>query len=148
MAGSGGDRPRGDRPVNFWKRISQGNHERWTRHHAALEFVAGTICRAEAPCGVFAEKGEYVTSDVGLQGERRDCKRCFPPAPRAVTVGEVAARAIAELSACTWTEDADGVWWTACGEAHVFTAGGPAENRHRFCAYCGGALRVAARKGE
>ncbi len=43
---------------------------------------------------------------------------------------------------CAWTEDGDGVWQTACGEAFVFTDGGPAENRARFCPYCGRPLEA------
>jgi hypothetical protein len=46
-------------------------------------------------------------------------------------------------SPCTWTEDSDGTWHTACGEAHVFTTDGPEANRHRFCPYCGKGLEVA-----
>lgn len=42
---------------------------------------------------------------------------------------------------CRWTHDDDnGIWNTACGEAHLFEDGGPAENEHRFCPYCGGEL--------
>lgn len=42
---------------------------------------------------------------------------------------------------CRWERDNDmGIWNTACGEAHLFEEGGPAENAHRFCPYCGGAL--------
>ena len=41
---------------------------------------------------------------------------------------------------CTWTEDDDtdnSIWDTACGEAFVFTDGGPEDNDIRFCCYCG-----------
>jgi hypothetical protein len=45
---------------------------------------------------------------------------------------------------CTWTLDPiDESWDTGCGEKHQFTDGGPAENSHRFCPYCSGALRAA-----
>lgn len=51
-----------------------------------------------------------------------------------------------EPQCCTWTEDGDGVWETACGEAYCFTDGGPRENRSRFCPYCGKPLAVKAKE--
>lgn len=45
---------------------------------------------------------------------------------------------------CVWTLDADewngDSWDTACGHKHQFMEGGPRENNHAFCAYCGRAL--------
>lgn len=38
---------------------------------------------------------------------------------------------------CTWTEDEDGNWETECGEMSVFIDGCPADNKERFCCYCG-----------
>jgi hypothetical protein len=35
-----------------------------------------------------------------------------------------------------WGDDLD-LWETDCGEAFQFMDGGPAENRIRFCCYCG-----------
>jgi hypothetical protein len=43
---------------------------------------------------------------------------------------------------CVWTPDSDGAYETSCGQAFVFTNGGPAENGARFCLYCGGSLVV------
>lgn len=42
---------------------------------------------------------------------------------------------------CTWTQDCDGFWETACGEAFDFVDGTPAENGMRFCCYCGKPLK-------
>ena len=43
-----------------------------------------------------------------------------------------------EACVWTWQDDWDCPYWeTACGEAFVFTDGGPAENRCKFCPYCG-----------
>jgi hypothetical protein len=61
--------------------------------------------------------------------------RITPPGRR--RAGELAE---AMGATCAWREDEDGVWHTACGEAHVFNDGGPRENRHAFCPYCGGGL--------
>ena len=43
---------------------------------------------------------------------------------------------------CTWRVDDDGNYATDCGEMHIFISGGPKENRHSFCPYCGGALKL------
>jgi hypothetical protein len=40
---------------------------------------------------------------------------------------------------CTWTEDIeDGNFWTTCGETWEFIDGNIADNRVKFCHYCGG----------
>ena len=38
---------------------------------------------------------------------------------------------------CEWTDDDTGAWDTSCDNKHLFLDGGPAENRHAFCPYCG-----------
>ena len=45
---------------------------------------------------------------------------------------------------CTWTQDADGIWQTSCGQAHEFTTGTPEENEHKYCPYCGKELKSRA----
>jgi hypothetical protein len=58
---------------------------------------------------------------------------------------EIVSRCLepARPESCRWTHDEEnGIWNTACGEAHLFEEGGPAENEHRFCPYCGGALTL------
>ena len=45
---------------------------------------------------------------------------------------------------CEWREDMDGLYATACGEVWEFIDGGPAENKARFCPYCGGAIEAIA----
>jgi hypothetical protein len=43
--------------------------------------------------------------------------------------------------ACVWThDDVGGGWFTACGNGFEFTDGGPADNGHTFCGYCGGKI--------
>lgn len=42
--------------------------------------------------------------------------------------------------ACTWSEDSDGNYFTACGHAYAFFEGGPTDNGMRYCCYCGAAL--------
>lgn len=46
---------------------------------------------------------------------------------------------------CAWTRpdpdpDAWSIWDTACDHEHLFDSGGPVEDEHRFCPYCGGKL--------
>ena len=41
---------------------------------------------------------------------------------------------------CTWSEDEDGLWWTACKKIHEFFDGTPTENSYKFCPYCGKVL--------
>ena len=52
-----------------------------------------------------------------------------------VVVGNVQA-------VCTWREDDDGYYATDCGHMHSFFNGGPKQNFHSFCPYCGGVLKL------
>jgi len=45
-----------------------------------------------------------------------------------------------EQKFCNWEEDEIGVWHTECGELHSLIDGSPADNKMRFCCYCGGKL--------
>lgn len=45
---------------------------------------------------------------------------------------------------CTWTEDEDGVWDTACGNRFEIMNGTPTENELAFCPYCGKGLECSA----
>lgn len=38
---------------------------------------------------------------------------------------------------CTWEEDRDGNWNTACDRIFTMTADTPTENDYRFCPGCG-----------
>jgi hypothetical protein len=42
---------------------------------------------------------------------------------------------------CTWSEDEDGLWWTACKEIHEFFDGTPIKNGYKYCPYCGKPLK-------
>jgi hypothetical protein len=45
---------------------------------------------------------------------------------------------------CVWTRDSDPdggeSWDTACDHKHQFMDGGPSENEHAYCPYCGRGL--------
>jgi len=43
---------------------------------------------------------------------------------------------------CVWSEDDDGLFHTMCGNIHEFLEGGPLDNMHVFCPYCGARLLV------
>ena len=48
-----------------------------------------------------------------------------------------------DIVSCEWTQDEwDGNWETGCKERHCFEDGGPTENHHCFCPYCGKPLKV------
>jgi hypothetical protein len=47
------------------------------------------------------------------------------------------------VDSCPWTEDADGILHTSCGQAHEFNTGTPEENDHLYCPYCGKVLDVS-----
>jgi hypothetical protein len=38
---------------------------------------------------------------------------------------------------CNWLEDAEGVWGSDCGLSWIFVAGGPVDNRMKYCPRCG-----------
>lgn len=54
--------------------------------------------------------------------------------------------------ACLWRrvneQDDDRDYETECGQMHSFMEGGPMENKHTFCPYCGRGLVLAATSGE
>jgi hypothetical protein len=37
---------------------------------------------------------------------------------------------------CAWTEDADGSWFTECGNGWIFSDGGPTANGMKGCCFC------------
>ena len=44
---------------------------------------------------------------------------------------------------CIWRYDDWAEFWTTkCGEAHVFLADGPIENKYVYCPYCGRKIEV------
>ena len=56
---------------------------------------------------------------------------------------EAKAHSLRRMVSCEWLEDEMyGHWKTDCGELHEFTNGGPEDNRHNFCAYCGKPLKA------
>lgn len=38
---------------------------------------------------------------------------------------------------CTWEQDPDGNWATACGKLHILIDGTPYNNDYNYCPYCG-----------
>ena len=44
------------------------------------------------------------------------------------------------VTECDWTENADGMLETTCGNAFQCEAGTPPDNGFKFCVYCGGRL--------
>jgi hypothetical protein len=52
-----------------------------------------------------------------------------------------------KAAACRWQyDDIYDTWATSCGALHQFNDGGPRENAHRFCPYCGATLQASLRQ--
>ena len=51
---------------------------------------------------------------------------------------------------CEWEADDKeiDVYYTKCGQAHIFIDGNPKENNHVFCPYCGKKIKVAPYQPE
>ena len=45
---------------------------------------------------------------------------------------------------CTWTQDANGIFYTSCGQEEEFTTGTREENGYKFCPYCGKEITEAS----
>ena len=49
---------------------------------------------------------------------------------------------------CTWEEDCEGYWNTACDNMFTLEEGTPEENQMKFCCYCGRPLKQRRYKGS
>lgn len=67
---------------------------------------------------------------------RATCTRCDSCAQAAEDILAM----VPPVHVCRWEEDADGIYRTACGQSWCFTDGTAAENRAKFCIYCGGSI--------
>jgi hypothetical protein len=41
------------------------------------------------------------------------------------------------MDTCTWSEDADSVWTSDCGQDFELVWGTPTENEFTYCCFCG-----------
>lgn len=48
---------------------------------------------------------------------------------------------------CAWTYNPDGYWQTSCDDQFCISEGSPAENRMRYCHYCGRRITTSAEVG-
>ena len=66
----------------------------------------------------------------------------IPPVNLALYTAPVppASQSAAQPDTCSWEEDDDGCYSTACGHRFTFNEGGPADNGQKFCGYCGGTI--------
>lgn len=82
--------------------------------------------------------GGCVETVAELRAQLAQAQAGYPAAEawqRRAEQAEAAALALAQP--CAWEESADGIWYTACGEAWLFEAGNPTDNGCRYCLYCG-----------
>ena len=49
---------------------------------------------------------------------------------------------------CAWECGGEGNWETGCGGTFILNEGTPADNRMKFCCYCGKPLKEAPIKAE
>ncbi|MFS2049757.1 hypothetical protein ACEN9J_02745 [Variovorax sp. Varisp41] len=126
--------------ANDFRYMSHGHSKRWVLAGAAVPPNAEPLYTADqlraygdqranaaleqAYDAMFSLKGDKVT--------RFDAQTAI----RKLKTDSTTARG------CPWTPDSDGYWKTACGKSHSFTDGGPTENNHRFCCYCGGRISM------
>lgn len=126
------------------------------RLKAALGVVEATMQDAYERC--WAECCARQTNDGNCCGNSiqtwapEDSKIMDALAPAQRALSELLAAAPqppGEAVSCEWTssDDPDMGWWeTSCGEAWTFIDGGPAENKMKFCPYCGKPLLPAPEK--
>lgn len=106
-------------------------YERAGRLAAELAAVAPYKMPDSSPC--WCDKAwAYKRADV-LAGHRPHCTN------RRALLDETTTPP-AHPPTCTWTEDDEGAYATGCGNAFIFTDGAPADNKMRFCGYCGKTL--------
>jgi len=78
-------------------------------------------------------------------GYTEPCDEWGTDHPREVEAQEQALAEEEQATGCTWEQDDDGVWNTACGYLFEVSNDTPAENDMRFCTYCGRPLEQAER---
>lgn len=52
-----------------------------------------------------------------------------------------------QAAPCRWREDENGAYDTECGGKFELTEGTPADNKMRFCPYCGKRLKAQRTRG-
>jgi len=102
-------------------------------------------------CGQIKPGSEFYSARANRDGLHSYCKKCQNRRTAAYIKkglsGSAATRAyLGKIKFCTWIEDEDGNWETACDHLHLFYAGGPVENKYRFCPYCG--QKIKERRGD
>ena len=84
-------------------------------------------------CGQCEGSGSVVPETGGMY----QCPTCAEVERlKAELAGETLPR-----ESCKWSEDADGVWETECGDMFVLVEGPPSKNDMRYCCYCGRKLQ-------
>lgn len=103
--------------------------------------------RAQQPIawGVFSSEGDCIMWSRDVERAEWSSARVLRP----VTALYAEAR---PQGACTWLLDDEqdlGAWQSSCGQAWMFTEGGPAENGVRYCQGCGKPVRIEqAKQGD
>ena len=75
-------------------------------------------------------------SEWKSEGSGSECPGCKPESVQ-----------LAEPRVCTWSEDDDGNWSTACGNSYCMEAGTPKENEYAYCPTCGARIEYIEHVG-
>lgn len=110
--------------------IAAALSSRDTEIREVLEGLAAHQIRSRRPCWCPPDYGSEPHTE--LCEAARALYTCLQPGPR---------------STCTWTYDPDGYWQTSCDDQFCITEGSPAENRMRYCHYCGRRITTSAEVG-
>ena len=100
--------------------------------------IAGKL--DEMQCGSVTLRRGMTLDDVWLTLTQRNSVEDYEDSITFSVDGFLAfCRAVVERvqEKCRWKQDDTGDWFTHCGEGWTFTDGGVAENRIKFCPYCG-----------
>ena len=86
------------------------------------------------------------------KGENEEDWQCMKAMQKAIGIVEQLAEEH-NNDFCEWEADDKeiDVYYTKCGQAHIFIDGNPEENNHVFCPYCGKKIKVVDapyKKGE
>ena len=84
-----------------------------------------------------SEAASILRQTIGINILRNGCETATESAMK------VAVNALDEDGrVCEWRDIGCGIWDAGCENQHRFEEGGPADNLHEFCPYCGGRLEV------
>jgi hypothetical protein len=74
---------------------------------------------------------------IAAERQRQIEKEGWTPAHDDQHRNDELVRLEADMDTCTWSEDADSVWTSDCGQDFELVWGTPTENEFTYCCFCG-----------